>query len=445
MLKCNDFNIKHLKQYFIDLFILALPLFLGNLGHTLIGATDVFVVARYNINSLAAISIANSIIFTIFIFGIGIVTAVSIILSNLRGARQRIKKFLPSTLMFSLFLSIIFTLICYATKYFIPYMNFEEKLVPYIMEYITIVSFSMFGIFFFEGIKQFLQAYEIVAIPNAILIITVFVNLILDTVLVFGFGIIPEMSSRGAAIATLISRTFMGFCIFIYIYKFINTKYKIDFSYMRHVIKIGIPIGIALTLEFLAFNIITILIAQEAGILASVHSILITISSTTYMVPMAISTALSVKVSYYFGAKMPNEIKNYSKSALMAGLGFMICAGLILAVFPNQMIGIFTKDSSIIEIAMPIISVVAVYQVFDGLQCITGGILRGFKMTKTISICTLASYWLVGAPIAVILVYKFGYSLKGYWIALAVSLCALGIIEADIARKRFTYFKMNNI
>ncbi len=445
MLRCLNLNISNTKQYFIDLFILALPLFLGNLGHTLIGATDVFVTARYNIDSLAAISIANSVIFTIFIFGIGIAAAISIILSNLRGAKKRIKKYLPSTLIFSLFLSIIFTVICYSTKYLIPYMNFEEKLVPYIEEYIAIVSFSMFGIFFFEGIKQFLQAYEIVTIPNAILIITVFVNLISDIVCVFGFGIIPEMGSRGAAIATLLSRTFMGLMIFLYVYKFLNKKYEIDFLYMKNVIKIGIPIGIALTLEFLAFNIITILIARESGILASVHSILITISSTTYMVPMAISTALSVKVSYYFGAKMPKEIKNYSICAFIAGLGFMSLMGMILALFPKQIIGIFTNNDEIMEIAMPIISVAAAYQIFDGMQCINGGILRGFKMTKTISICTLASYWFIGAPVAIIFVHYLKYSLKGYWIALAVSLCILGIIEAYISKKRYKILKTKNI
>ncbi|MBQ9245991.1 MATE family efflux transporter, partial [bacterium] len=302
----------NLIQYLKELLVLAIPLFIGNLGHTLIGAADVFVVARYNIDSLAAISIANSVIFTIFILGIGIITAISIILSHKRGENKTIKKYLPSTLVFSLILSILFTIFCYITKYTIPHLGIENTLTPFVQEYISIVAFSMFGIFFFEGIKQFLQSYEIVKIPNMILLLTVFLNLFLDIVFVFGFGIIPAMGSKGAAIATLITRTFMGLVLFIYIFKYINWKEIIDVSYMKNIIKIGLPIGIALVFEFLAFNIITILIAREEGILAAVHSILITIASATYMIPMSLATAISVKVAFYYGAKQPDEIKLYS-------------------------------------------------------------------------------------------------------------------------------------
>ena len=150
-------KIKNYKHYFIDLLILALPLLIGNLGHTLIGATDVFVVAKYKIDSLAAISIANSILFTIFIFGIGLICAVSIVLANKRGSRQKTKKYLLSTLIFSFVLAVFFSIICYCSKLLLPYMGFEEHLIPYIEEYITIVSFSMFGMFLYEGVKQFLQ------------------------------------------------------------------------------------------------------------------------------------------------------------------------------------------------------------------------------------------------------------------------------------------------
>ncbi len=433
----KNFSFDVYKQYLKELFIFAFPLFIGSLGHTLLGATDVFVVAKYSINSLAAISIANSIIFTIFIFGIGITTAISILLSNMRGEKNKIKKFLPTTLFFSFILSVIFTTVCYFSKYIIPHCGFEELLVPYIQEYIVIVSFSMFGIFFFEGIKQFLQAYEIVIIPNIIILSTVLVNLILDIILVFGYGNIPAMGSKGAAFATLTVRTLMAVIIFIYIIKYINIKDKIDYSFIKQVIKVGIPIGIALVFEFLAFNIITVLIGREASILAAIHNILITIASATYMIPFALSTAVSVKVAYFYGAKSPAEIRKYSYTTLITGVGFMICTSAILAIFPEQIIGLFTTDNEVIRLSLPIISVAAVYQIFDGFQAVTGGILKGFKLTKAVSISVIASYWAIGAPVAIFLVNKCNFSLKGYWIALAVSLCIMGMVQAVIAKRKF--------
>lgn len=433
------------KQYFIDLLILAFPLLLGNLGHTLIGATDVLVVAKYNIDSLAAISIANSILFTIFIFGIGLICAVSIILANKRGAKQKTKKYLLSTLVFAFILAVIFSAICYCSKFLIPYFGFESNLIPYIEEYMAIVSFSMFGMFLYEGIKQFLQSYEIVKFPNLILLFAVVVNFILDYTLVFGFSFIPSMGSKGAAIATLSVRSLMGIVMFLYVFRFINFKSKIDFSYMKHLIQIGYPIGAALLLEFLAFNIVTILVGREAGILAATHSILTTISSATFMVPLAISTVLSVKVAYYYGANQPNEIKKFTIAGLIMGVGFMAVAGIIFAVFPEQLISLFTDKEDVLKIAIPIMLIAAMYQVFDGFQVVMGGVLKGFKMTKFVSNAVFCGYWLVGFPIAVILVGKYKMSLMGYWMALAVSLCVMGFVQAIMAQKKFNQLKQSII
>ena len=429
------------KYYFLELIILSFPLLVGNLGHTLIGATDILIVAKYNIDSLAAISIANSILYTIFILGIGTQAAISIILSNKRGSKQRIKKYLPSSLVFSIILALIFTLICYSTNFLIDIFPFESKIVPYTKEYIKIVAFSMFGMFIYQGIKEFLQAYEIVKFPNLLLLAAVVLNMILDIAFVFGFGPIPSMGSKGAAIATLSVRTFMGLVMLIYIFKSINFKEEINFGFMKQLLKVGIPIGLALLLEFLAFNIITILVGMESGMLAAIHNILISISSATFTVPLSISTAVAIKVAYYYGAKNTEEIKKYSYIALFMGVSFMAICSLILLVFPSQIIEIFTDNKQVMQIALPIVTVAAMYQIMDGFQVIAGGILKGFKMTKIVSCCVLFGYWLVGMPVAYILVFKNGFSLKGYWIALAVSLLFMGLVQAIIAKYKFNKIK----
>ncbi len=429
--------INNYKTCFAELLILAFPILIGHLGYTLIGATDILVVAKYGIDALAAISIANSILFTIFFFGLGITTAISIILSNMRGAKQGIKKYLLSSLLFSVFLGCIFTVLCYMTKYIVPYMGFEKELVPYIQQYISIVSFSILGLYLFDGIKQFLQAYEIVNFPNILLLITVVINLIFDIVFVFGYGQIPSMGVKGAAIATLLVRMFTGVVMLIYVFRFINFKSPIYFPYMKQLVKVGSPIGAAFLLEFLAFNIITILVGREAGILAAVHNILVTISSASFMVPLAVSTAVAVKVSYYYGADKPCEIKKYSYAGLIMGVGFMAFAGIILALFPEELIKLFTSDKEVLNIAIPLVSIAAMYQVFDGFQVVSGGILKGFKMTKFVSAAVLTGYWFVGMPTAILLVGKYHLSLRGYWLALAVSLCVMGFVQASCARYKF--------
>ena len=266
-------------------------------------------------------------------------------------------------------------------------------------------------------------------------------NLLFDIVFVFGFGPIPAMGSKGAAFATCGVRTFIGLVMLIYVFKFIDFKSKLDFSYMKQIFKVGLPIALALLIELFAFNIITILVGKESGVFAATHNILVTIASATFMIPLSISIALSVKVAYNYGAKKCHEIRNYSVASTVLSVGFMAFTALVLALFPKQIINLFTDNREVLDICLPIISIVAMYQVFDGFQIVMGGILKGFKMTKFVSDSFFIGYWVVGAPVAAICVLKYGLSLQGYWIALAVALFTIGIVQAVMAKHKFKKIK----
>ncbi|MBQ9245956.1 hypothetical protein IJ182_06795 [bacterium] len=122
----------------------------------------------------------------------------------------------------------------------------------------------------------------------------------------------------------------------------------------------------------------------------------------------------------------------------------MVAIAILLSLFPREILYCFTNDINVIKISISIINIVAIYQLFDGIQAISGGILRGFKMTKTASCCVISSYWLIGAPVAYFFVQKLNYSLKGYWIALAISLIAMGALEAAIAKWKYKKIKQQN-
>lgn len=433
--------IKKYKTHFWELLVLSIPLIIGNLGQILIGATDVFVAARYNIHMLAAVSIANSIIFSIFIIGIGLMASISIVLSNYRGSRQRTKKFFQSSLNFSLILAAFFCALCLSSILFIDKMGFEANLVPFIKNYIFICSFSFFGIYVYQGLKEFLQAHEIVKFPNLILIIAVFVHLILDFALVFGIGPIPSMGIKGLAIATLTTRTCMGLAMLIYCIKLVRFNDIFNQDYIKQLLKIGYPIGIALLLEFFAFNIITLVIGKTGGMYAATNNIVQTITSATFMIPLAISNAIAIKVGYYNGAKDFNEIKLFSKVGLCMSAIFMLMCSLLLFLFPSGVIKIFTDNAQILKIGVPIIFVAAIFQVFDGIQVSASGILKGLKMTKTVSVCVLSGYWFLGLPLGFVLAYKYNYSLLGFWIGLAVSLFIIGMVQAYIIHCKFKQLK----
>lgn len=425
------------KKCILELINLSIPMIMGNLGLMLIGITDILVAAKHSINTLSAISIANAIVFCIYIVGIGLMSSISIVLSNYRGNKKPTKLFLPTVINFALILGLIFGIICLATVPLIDFMGFETKLVPIIKDYIFISSFSFFGMYLYQSLKEFLQAHEIVFIPNIILIFAVFLNLALNVLLVFGYKDFNGLGAIGLAYATLIARTFMGVTLLFYLIKIIKQKCLFNIDFVKQLLKIGYPIGIALMLEFLGFNIITILMGKLNGIYAATHTIVIQVISIAYMIPLALSNALAIKVGYYNGAKDYCGIIKYSKAGIFMSVFVMLCFGITFFIFPKELISLFTSDYNILKIGIPILIIASIFEIADGFQVSLSGILKGLKMTKTVSACVISGYWVFGIPLGFILCYKYNMLLKGFWIGLAVSFVCIGIIESIIVLFKF--------
>ena len=342
------------KKYFTEIIGLSIPLIVGNLGQSLIGATDVFIAAKHSTDTLAAISIANSIIFCVLIMGMGLMSAISIQLSNLRGNRKPTKKFLFTVLNYAIVLAVIFCAICLLTVPLISKMGFEPSLVPMIKEYIFICAFSLFGMYLYQCLREFLLAYEIVQFPNLILVFALILNYVLAYSLVFGIGPVPGLGVIGLALAAFIVRTLMGVVLLVYCFSLIKFKNPFDKNLIKQLLKIGYPIGIAMFLEFLGFNLITILVGREAGILAATHNICVTITSSAYVIPMSISAAIAIKVGFFNGAKNLKEIKRYAFSGTSMSVLFMLFCSLLLTIIPKQLFAIFTDSPKILALGLPI-------------------------------------------------------------------------------------------
>lgn len=429
------------KKCIKDLTNLSIPMIMGNLGLMLIGITDILVASKHSINTLSAISIANAIVFCIYIVGIGLMSSISIVLSNYRGDKKPTKLFLTTVINFSIILSIILGTICMLSVPLIDHMGFEQQLVPIIKDYIFISSFSFFGMYLYQSLKEFLQAHEIVFVPNIILIFAVFLNLVLNLILVFGFKSFNGFGAIGLAYATLISRTFMGVSLLVYLSKIVKQKCFFHVDFVKQLLKIGYPIGIALLLEFLGFNIITILMGKLNGIYAACHTIIIQIISIAYMTPLALSNALAIKIGYYNGAKDYKGILKYSQTGTFLAVFVMFCFGLTFFMFPKELISIFSSNTEVLTLAIPILMIASIFEVADGFQVSLSGILKGLKMTKTVSACVISGYWLFGIPLGFVLCYKYNMLLKGFWIGLAISFVCIGIIESIIVLYKFRKLK----
>lgn len=430
-------EIKSYKEYIKELFTLASPMIMGNLGIVLVGAGDVFVAARYSTNTLASISIANSIISAIFMFGIGLLASISPLLSNFRGEKTNIKKYFLPTINFAMILATLSFAAVLISIPFIDKLGFDKTLIPAIKDYMFICSFSVFGAFIQIALKEYLQAFEIVFFPNLLNILGVILNVYLCFVFVFGWYGLPAMGAIGLAFATLLTRSLLAIIMILYCTSFINIRKYKDFGYFINLLKIGFPIATAILLEVMAFNVITIFVGRISGNYAASQNILLTITTATFMIPMAISNAIAVKVGFANGAKNFDDLKKYSIAGVGISIGFMAICAIFFIVVPKIFVNIFTNDTALVNICVPILLLAGLFQIFDGMQVSLGGIFKGLKRTNIIMLGDFVAYWLVGLPLGFLLAFKFNLELFGFWVGLTISIFLLGISFLAILLKNF--------
>ena len=423
--------------YAKDILKIAFPIILGNLGFILIGVGDVIVAGRHSTDTLAAISLATAITNCLMIFGIGILGSISAILSNYRGEGREIEKYFYPAMRFALILALI---ICFSILGFIPFIDkfgFEAHLIQMIKDYFFITAFATFGAYMHCAAKEYLQAFEIVLFPNILTIFCIFLNVALNVIFAFGFGIIPEMGAKGLAIASLITRYFMGIVLLIYCYRKIKITCGSNHGLSRDLIKVGTPASLAVMIEFAGFNIIALVMGRVSGIYAAAHNIICTLTSVSFMVPLAISNATAVKVGYTNGAKYFKSLKKYALTCIKISISFMACSALFVGIFAEFWTKLFTADIELIKVCVPIVYVLCFFQIFDGLQVSLAGIFKGIKQTKIVMFSNIIGYWFIAFPLGYVLAFKYGLELLGFWIALGISAIVLCTIMLISMLKKF--------
>lgn len=420
-----------IKYYIKELLNIAAPIIMGNLGFILIGIGDVIVAGRHSTDTFAAISIATAITNCIFTFGIGLIASISPLLSNYRGEKKSIKKYFYPSIRFSMILALITAILIIAFIPIIPKMGFEQKLIGHIQEYMLITAFSTFGAYLHGCLKEFLQSFEIVMFPNVLTIFCVFLNVALNIILVFGFGPVPSLGVIGLALASLIVRYFMGFVLLIYCYINMNLRNYHEAGYYKSLVKIGLPISMAILVEFVAFNSIAIFMGRVSGIYAAAQNLVCSLTTISFMVPFAISNAIAIKVGFANGAKNFEDLKRYSFVGTVLSVAFMVFSAIIFSTIPKPIVSLFTVDEVLFKISVPVMYILSVFQVFDGLQISLAGICKGIKQTNIVLIANFVAYWLLSIPVGYLLAFKFGFMLQGFWIGLVISsitLCSIMLV-----------------
>ena len=402
----------------------------------LISAGDLFIAGNHSTISVAAIGVAIGVYNPVFLFGIGMTMGISPALAIKRGKSEDTHQYLKSILLYTFIIGIFLSLITKLLNNFVPYMGIDQELIPFVQRYIDIILWSFPFAYLFQGIKEYFQSFEKVVLANTIATIAVFINLGVNYILVFGLFVFPKLGFDGLAYASFIIRVFLAIAIFIPARKYLFMG-KIDFTFIRYIFKFSFSIAIMFFVEVLAFSAVSILIGGMGVAVSAANNIILNIASITFMLPYSISNAVSVKVGAKFGKNDFYSIKKYAFSALFISISFMIMTAICYILFPKYIINIVSHDPDVVIIGVSLLSVVAIFQVADGIQITLAGILRGMEKTKQSFYSVLIGYWCVGLPIGAVLAYHFHYGAKGLWIGIASSLILVAISLSFIFKHQF--------
>ena len=427
-------KLKEFKEIILNLIKLSLPILGGNVSQILVSLADNAVAGRYSTLALGAISVASAIVMTITIGAIGLILSVSPVISNLRGKNEPAKKYFKLTILFSIIVSIPFFFILIGINNLIDFIGLDPNMVPYVKEYISICSWTIFPVAIFVAIKEFLQAYEKVVFANILMLIMVFLNLFLNIILTFGFKFgsfsIPELGVVGLSIATLASKTLVTIFMLIYCFRLFQGTFAYSKKYIKDLMKTGVPISLAIFFEFLGFNLTAVLIGKFSALFAAVHNIILSIANCTFMIVLSIANATSVKIGFYNGKKDKENIIKYSWANIFLVFCVCIVSFLILGNFSEQIAKIFSTDNEVIILVQKIMVIAMAFLFFDGIQGACVGILKGLKDTKIIAFTMLTGYVLIAIPLGMYLAYVKNIVLEGFWIGLALALLFAAIVTS---------------
>lgn len=434
---------------------LSWPLILTNLAQTGLTTIDVILLGRLSAQALAAGALATNLYFACLIFGIGLITATSPLMAEAFGRRRRSVRDVRRTVRQGFWTALAFSVPVWAVLWqaesILLALGQQPALAAGAAQAMSTLQWGIFPFLVYLVLRTFLSALERPGWALAVALAALPVNLVLAWILIFGRLGAPALGLWGAGLATSITCLFMALALGVVVsvhsrfrrFHLFGRFWRADWPRFRRIWRLGTPIGATLAFEVTIFNAAAFVMGNLGAAQLAAHTIAIQIASLSFMIPMGLSQAATVRVGRAYGAGDPAGVARAGWIAFALGVGFMAAMSLLLLALPRLLIGAFLDlsdpvNAEVARWAATFLVFAALFQIVDGAQAIAAGMLRGLQDARTPMLIAALGYWGVGAPLGVLLAYPFGMGGAGIWIGLATGLAAVAfmLIARWMARVR---------
>ncbi|HEX8379058.1 MAG TPA: MATE family efflux transporter [Allosphingosinicella sp.] len=424
---------------------LAWPLVLTNIAQALIHVTDVVLLGWAGPAVLAAGTLGVNVYFAFLIFGIGLVTATAPMMAKELGERRHSVRDVRRTVRQGMWAAVALTVPVWIILWFsgsiLVAIGQDPALAADAQTFVRALQWGFLPYLWYLVLRSFISALEKPLWSFVIGVIAVLFNGIVNYGLIFGHLGFPKLGLMGAGIGSALANTIMfaGMALVVLIharfrrFRLFGNFWRPDWQRFREVWRLGLPIAVTLALEITIFNAAVFLMGLIGAESIAAHAIAIQLAALSFMVPMGLSQAATVRVGLAFGRRDRPGVARAGWTAFVLGTGLMSLTGLAMLAFPYALVTMFLDpalpaNDAVIPLAVSFLIVAAFFQIFDGAQVVAAGMLRGLQDTKVPMVYAALGYWGIGLVTGVGLGFGLGWEGVGIWIGLAAGLAAVAVM-----------------
>lgn len=426
---------------------LAVPVVTIQVGMMAMGVVDTIMVGHVSARALAAVALGNLYFFGLAVFAMGTLMVLAPVVAQAVGAGERppVARAVQRGVLLAAVLTIPVALLLTSAAPVFRLARQPSEVIPLAATYALITAPGAFPFLLFIVFRQTLQAMGRTAPIVGTILGANLANAGLNWVLIYGHLGLPPMGVPGSAWATTLSRALLAGGVWLAARKELGPLLwplrteSWQPGPLGRMLRLGLPIGAQHLLEFGAFALVALMMGWMGTREMAGHQIAINLAALTFMVPLGVGDAASVLVGHGVGRANPEETRGAARAALACGVTFMTCTAAVFLLVPGPLAWLYSRDLDVVAIAAALIPIAGVFQVFDGLQVVAAGILRGLGDTRIPMLVNFLGYWLIGIPVSVYLAFAAGWGPAGLWWGLVLGLALVGIslllrVRARLAR-----------
>jgi len=388
---------------------LAIPVVLSELGWMAMSIVDTIMVGRLSPAAIGAVGISSAIFYTPTLFGIGLLLGLDTLVAQAfgRGDFDDCHRALAQGVYLAIGYTPVAMLLVGIAPHFFPVMGITESVRAPATQYIRLLVYSTLPLLIYAAFRRYLQGVGEVRPVTFALISANLVNWFGNWALIYGKLGLPAMGVRGSALSTCVARTYMAGVLVWWAWK--------------HERERGHPL----------FSVATLLAGRLSPDILAAHQIVLNSASLTYMVPLGFSAAAAITVGHAVGAGDRARARRGGSMAIVIGAIFMALAATAFLTIPRMLIHVYTHDLQTVAVGVRLLAVAAVFQIFDAIQGIGTGALRGLGKTRGPMLINFVAYGVIGLPVGYVLCFKTPLGIYGLWSGLTLALIfAAGLVLA---------------